>query len=455
MPSERYLIINKNLHRTILNLSIPGMVTSVFQTLYQLIDAYWVGKIGPAALAAMSGCSFILWSLIALTALSVNGITALVAQNIGAGKPARGRFIAGQGMVLSTFLALLLMVVVFVFEQSIFEIMGFNARVTLLAFDYLNILLSGLIFIFIFASFEGVFRGIGDTRTPMYILAIALTLNAIADPVFIFGWFGFPALGVGGAALATITAQAFAAILAFYMLTRKGFLATIKWSSKIRIELTAIKRIADIGLPIALGGFFFSIIYVFLTGLIAQFGTAAIAAIGIGHRIEGIAWFACVGFSVSAATLVGQNLGYRRIEGARRAAWWVNAYGVVTLLGVSIIYFVFSHFLLQIFTDDPAVQVIGVRYLRIIAIFEMFLALEVIMEGVFSGAGYTLPVMLVTIPITALRIPLAWFLAFQLDWGINGIWWAISFTTFLKGGLNLLLFKLGLWKRKLSEVAND
>jgi Na+-driven multidrug efflux pump len=117
---------------------------------------------------------------------------------------------------------------------------------------------------------------------------------------------------------------------------------------------------------------------------------------------------------------------------------------------ISIIFYFFPEWLMRIFTTDSIVQEIGVQYLKIIAVFEIFLAFEVIMEGAFSGAGYTLPVMLVTVPITFARIPAAWYLAIYLDMGVTGIWWAIASTTFLKGLLNTILFALGLWKRKLS-----
>jgi len=205
----------------------------------------------------------------------------------------------------------------------------------------------------------------------------------------------------------------------------------------------------DVGLPIAMTGFFFSLIYIFLTNIISRFGTEAIAAIGVCHRIEGIAWFACVGFSVAATTLVGQYVGAKKIPSAKSAAIWVNSYGVAVLFLVSLIFYFFPDWLTSIFTDDPLVQSMGIDYLKIVAVFEVFLALEVIMEGVFSGAGYTLPVMMVSIPITLLRIPLAWYLSLKLNWGIEGVWWAIALTTFLKGLLNTILFFSGLWKKKI------
>jgi len=175
--------------------------------------------------------------------------------------------------------------------------------------------------------------------------------------------------------------------------------------------------------------------------------------LGIGHRIEGIAWFACVGFSVAASTLVGQNVGARRIKHAARAAWLVTGYGVLILLAVSAVYYFYPDVLMRVFTQDVRVQQIGTEYLRIIALFEIFLGLEVIMEGAFSGAGYTFPVMLVSVPITAARIPLAYLLAVSWNWGTSGIWWAIALTTGLKGFLNALLFALGIWKKKLKPEA--
>lgn len=452
MPSNTFNITHKNLHKVILELSIPGMISSVLQTLYQLVDAYWVGKLGASALAAIGGTSFILWAVFSLTALSVTGITTLVAQNIGASKETRARHAAAQGMLVSTVSAVVLALIVYFFQKPLYAIMGFDALVNNLSHGYMEVILLGMPFIFWFTGLEGVFRGIGDTRTPMYILAIALTFNAILDPFVIFGWYGFPELGVTGAAWSSIIAQLFAVLLCAFFLKRKRFLPRFRKIGGNRVQWKTIWRILSIGAPIAFGGFFFSIIYIGLTAIISEFGTAAIAAIGVCHRIEGIAWFACVGFSAAAATLVGQYVGAKNLKQAERAAWWVNVYGGVTLLLASVVFYLFPMELMSIFTTDTQVQIIGADYFKIIAIFEVFLAFEVIVEGAFSGAGYTLPVMLVTIPVTALRIPLGWYLAIKLNMGYHGIWWAIGSTTFLKGILNLFLFYKGFWKKKVNLV---
>jgi len=448
-------LVGKNLHLTIFQLSIPGMVSSVLQTLYQLIDAYWVGKLGAEALAAIGGSSFILWAVFALSALSVNGIMTLVSQNIGAGKGESGRQSAGQGMLINTVSAVVFAVIVYFTQDTLYDVMGFSERVRIEATTYMNIILSGLILSFWFVGLEGVFRGLGDTKTPMYILGSALALNAVLDPVLIFGWYHFPAMGIAGAGMATIIAHCFAAALCTYMLYKRNYLPTIIKQNRIHLVYSEILIILQIGSPIAFGGFFFSVIYVFLTNIISNFGTEAIAAVGVCHRIEGIAWFACVGYSIAASTLVGQYVGAGKTEKAKTAAWWVNIYGVISLTIVSLTFYFYPEFLIKVFTNNQQVQKIGIEYLRIIAIFEIFLALEVIMEGAFSGAGYTLPVMIPSVVISAARIPIAWYLAFPYGMGSKGIWIAIAVTTFLKGLINTVLFAMGFWKKKINKIVND
>jgi putative MATE family efflux protein len=445
LQDNQHLLINKNLHKTIFGLSVPGMISSVLMTMFQLVDAYWVGKLGAGALAAIGGSAFVLWAIFSLTAISSTGIATLVAQKIGAGREDDAKVSAGQGMILNTITAIVLSTIVYLIQDYIYLIMGFDSLVTPLAKSYMSILLIGLIIPFWFTGLEAVFRGLGDTKTPTIIVAITLVLNALLDPVFIFGWLGMPNLGVGGAAMATVLAHGVSVVLCLYFLKRKKF--NPEFRSGINMEI--MYRMFNIGAPIAFGGFIFSIIYVFLTNIIARFGTEAIAAIGVCHRIEGIAWFACVGFSVAASTLVGQNVGAQRIDQAWRAAFWVNGYATLILFFVSGMFYFYPDFLMSIFTNDPSVQQYGIEYLRIIAVFEIFLGFEVIMEGVFSGAGYTMPVMLVTVPLSIARIPLAWLFAIHLGWGASGIWWAIGLTTFLKGLLNTILFAMGLWKRKI------
>ena len=455
MEKQNHLLLDRNIHRTILALSLPGMASSVLQTFYQLIDAFWIGRLGSEALAALGGLSFVLWAVMALAALSSIGITTLVSQNIGARQPDEVRFSAAQGMLLNSLTAVIFAGIVFVFQHDLYEIMGFEPAVADYASQYMNIVVFSLPFVYGFIGLEAVFRGIGDTTRPMIVLAAALALNSILDPLLIMGYYGFPEMSIKGAALATAVSQALAVVLCLVFLKRKQFIPKISLQGRINIDFQIIRRILSIGSPIALGGFSFCIIYVFLTNIISRFGTEAIAAIGVCHRIEGVAWFACVGYSAAAAAMVGQAAGSRDLNFAKKAAWLVNAYGAGTLFFVSVIFYLFPEPLVELFTSDPAVIKLGSQYLRIIALFEVFLALEVIMEGVFSGLGYTIPVVMISVPVTAMRIPAAWYLAVKLNMGTDGIWWAIAGTTFFKGLLMTMLFASGFWKNKLTALKPD
>ena len=208
-------------------------------------------------------------------------------------------------------------------------------------------------------------------------------------------------------------------------------------------------RISRIGAPIAAAGIIFSLTYMALTRIVAGFGTAPIAALGIGHRLEGIAYFAAVGFSVASATLVGQNLGANQPQKAERAAWMTLGFASIILFVACIVYFVFAGPIYRFFIDDPLVIQEGIKYLRIVAIFEIFLGFEVILEGAFSGAGNSIPPMTISVPITVLRIPLSMLLANYFNLGSTGVWWAIATTTGAKGIVMAIWFKRGKWKTKI------
>ena len=214
------------------------------------------------------------------------------------------------------------------------------------------------------------------------------------------------------------------------------------------INRNVIRRLTKIGAPIAFSGVMFSASYMILTGIITRFGSPALAALGLGHRIEGLSYFTAVGFSVAASTLVGQNIGAGKLRRAETAAWLVALYVVIYLGVVSLVYYFFARNIIGFFIDDPAVIVEGTRYLKIIAVLEIFLGLEIVFEGAFSGAGNSLPPMMISVPLTWARIPLALLLAETLVMGSNGVWWAISVTTGLKGMLLAFWWSRGRWKNR-------
>jgi len=435
-------LLLKNVHRAIFSLALPGMATMVFIALYELVDAFWVGKLGAEALAAVSGSSFIIWALYSLSEWVGVGVYALVARAYGVLDYKRASEVTSQGIGAVLLLALVFMALGLAYLDPLLNWMQLETEVHQLAREYLTVILLGLVTIFLLVLYDAAFRGSGDALTPSLIIGGFLVFNAILDPFLIFGVGPFPRLGVQGAAWATVISRLLGLVACALLLKRRHIHPRLRLPS----ELSLIRSILRIGFPIAFGHLIFSLVYVGLARIISLFGTAPLAALGVCHRIEGVAYFACVGFGEAAATLVGQNLGAGRLRQAENSAWWTVLYGIVATGVVAIFFVLIPERLMALFIADPEVIREGARYLRIVGFFEIFLGVEVILEGAFSGAGDTVPPMMISIPLTTLRLPLAYFLSGVLQWGTSGIWWAIALSTFLKGVLLAFWFQRGRWK---------
>lgn len=436
------------LSKAIFRLAGPAMTSMLMMMTFNLVDAWWVGKLGAEQFAGVSAASFIVWALQSVGTLVSAGITAMVARFVGAKDPKQAGLVTGQGVVISLLIALLFGFGTFGLQRAAFAYMGLEQIVFASADQYMSYMSLGLAPIFYVYVIDAAFRGMGDTVTPMKIIAAALLFNAVFDPFLIFGVGPFPRLESGGAALATVAAHILAAVMGTALLQRRKVRIAFEKHIGGLFNLNFMWRITRIGAPIAFSGVMFSVSYMLLTKVITQFGSEPLAALGLGHRIEGLAFFAAVGFAVAAETLVGQNLGAEKPQRAEKAAWLTIAYTSVLLGVVSLCFYLFAEDIIRFFISDPAVVAEGVSYLKTIAIFEVFLGFEIVLEGAFSGAGNSVPPMAISVPITWLRIPLAIFLAETMGVGSQGIWWAIGSTTAVKGILLALWFKRGRWKMK-------
>ncbi len=388
------------LTRAIFKLAWPAITSMVFLMIFNLIDIWWVGKLGAQALAGVSAASFLLWTLQSLATLVETGVNAMVARFVGAKNPKLASHIVGQGLIMAVILAVGFGIIGFICQDFIYNYMGLDEQVMFHARSYMFYIFIGMTTIFTTFAADAAFRGMGDTKTPLKLISAALILNLILDPLLIFGVGPFPRLEAGGASLATIISHGLAIVCSIFILKRREVSIKIYWTLKKLINLKLVWRITRIGAPIAFSGIMFSISYMLLTRVITSFGSEPLAALGLGHRIEGLAYFAAVGFSVAASTLVGQNLGASKPERAEKAAWLSVLYISVLLLVVSLLFFFFGRYIVRFFINDPNVIAEGTRYLKIIALFEIFLGFEIVFEGAFGGAGNSLPPMLVSVPIT-------------------------------------------------------
>jgi putative MATE family efflux protein len=282
------------------------------------------------------------------------------------------------------------------------------------------------------------FRSAGDTRTPFLLLGASVLLNLVLDPLMILGWGPLPALGVYGAALATVLTRGLGFLVGVVLLYRRGGIRP-DWS------LPVARTIARIGLPTMLTGVLFSVIYMLLVRVVGQFGTPAIAALGVGHKIEGVSYMICVGFGLAAETLVGQNLGAGQPGRARQAGWLTARMAAVPAAALGVVFLAVPEAIAGIFTSDAAVIRDATAYLRAVALAQLAAAFENVLEGGLTGAGYTLYTMIAVVVISALRIPLADLVSGPF--GLAGIWWMLALTAMGRAAAMTALWHWGGWER--------
>ena len=432
-------IIDGPLRPAILRLALPAVGTTLFQVLFNITDTFWVGRtLGPDALAAVSLASYTVWVIVSIGELVGVGLTAVSARRHGEGDPERAASAAGTALVMALVLGVVIAIGGILSLPAIFRLMNAQGVVAELAREFLVIQLLGAVLIYGYFVVTAAFRSAGDTRTPFVILGASVLLNLVLDPVMILGWGPFPALGVYGAALATVLTRGLGFLVGIVLLYRRGGI-------RLGLSLPVARTIARIGLPTMLTGVLFSVIYMLLVRVVGRFGTPAIAALGVGHKIEGISYMICVGFGLAAETLVGQNLGAGQPRRARQAGWLTARIAAVPACALAVVFLLAPAAIVGVFTDDAGVIRDATLYLRAAAVAQLAMAFENVLEGGLTGAGYTLYTMLAVVGISSLRIPLAGLVAGSF--GLAGIWWMLALTAMARAAAMTALWQWGGWEK--------
>src|SRR5437667_5686827 len=300
---------------------------------------------------------------------------------------------------------------------------------------YLTTWVLGGPLLFGFFAIEATFRAAGDTRTPFMMLAASVCLSIILDPLLIAGVGPFPRLGVEGAATASVMVRGGGFLIGLALAVRRGL---IRVSAP---DWRVIPTIVRVGAPLSLAGVLLSVIYMWLTRFTSRFGTPALAALGVGHKVEGLGFIAISGFALAASALVGQNLGAGQETRAREAVRLTVSYCLAVTVTTAIAFLLIPGQLVALFTRDAQVIKDGVLYLRVISFAQIGQSFELILEGALAGAGYTFWPQVVSTRLTAMRIPLAaWW---SRRFGLLGIWLALSVTAISRGIAMLLVWKGG------------
>lgn len=427
----------------------PMVLLGWVRALYLIADTWWVGHLGTPQLTALGIASFGWWILDQLSELAGTGVHALGAQREGAGRRDALGEVFWHGALVAAVLWLVAIVMGQTLVQFYLDAMGvvdvavrYHASTFLVA---ATLAWGGL---FAQAIVSAVFRGLGHSRAALGIAAFGFVVNAALDPLLIWGGLGVPAFGVAGAAWATGIAALCSAMLGGVVLLRRRIALLLP-----RLDVSLVREIVRIGAPISVTGMAFSCVYVVLGRLIVQFGEYHMAAVGLGHRLESFFYLASTGFAVAAATLVGQNLGARDAEGARRAVTITARTCSAMMVAGGLIAVVGADAAVAWFTDDPLVADSAALYLRVQAAIWVGMGFEMVYEGAFAGAGHSTPPMWIVGVLTAARVPLSWLLAIVLGWGIIGVWIAVAFSTLSKGLLLRYWWGRGTWATRVGLAA--
>ena len=426
------------LDRAILTLAGPAVGTTLFQVLFNITDTFWVGRtLGAVALAGVSIASYSVWVMVSIGELVGVGLTAVSARRHGEGDPTAAARAAGTGLVLAALLGIAVGVAGILLLPPLLDVMNAAPDVASVARDFLVVQFAGAFLVYGYFVVAATFRSAGDTRTPFVLLGASVLLNVVLDPLLILGIGPFPELGVYGAALATVLTRALACVVGLVLLVRRRMILA-DWSTR------TARTIARVGAPTMLTGVLFSLIYIWLARVTASFGTPALAALGLGHKIEGVNYMICIGFAIAAETVVGQNLGAGQPARARQAGWTTARFALLPAAAIAIVFLAVPEALVRIFTDDPPTIAAAALYLRAVAIAQLALPFETVLEGALAGAGFTLWPMAAVVSLNALRIPLAPLVA--AEWGLAGVWWLLSLTAMARAAALVAFWRWGRWR---------
>lgn len=455
----------------ILSLAIPAAGAGLTALAHTWVDTAWIGWSSDGALgvAALGVASFTVWIYGSLGSLLIVGLTAIVGRYCGAGRLAGACYTGSQGLRGAIWLAGICSLAGYFLAPLFFQLAGAGDGLLEVGTPYVRVYWGAGLPILLGYAATGIFRGHGDTRTPFLMGLVGLALNAVLDPVFIFGLGPLPAMGVEGAAWATVICSGASTLLMLWVLKKRGLLAPARPSDeelrlredtplsrpgRLGLDFAVLRRLVRIGQPVAMAGIFFSLVYLLLARIVsATGGPTSVAALSIGHRGEGLAWVFYTGYSAAASSLVARYMGEGRTGLAEKLAWRaVSQCAVLSLIWGGALFF-FGEHIAAWFIDSKAAdheQVVreAALYFKITSWSLVFQSCDLVLGGAFSGAGLTLSPMLLSASITATRVPLAAWVTLGEKAEVSDIWWVIASTAAIKGVLLILWFRRGKWKTR-------
>ncbi|MBI1765053.1 MAG: MATE family efflux transporter [Acidobacteria bacterium] len=432
--------------RAIFLLSVPMVLEMLMESLFGIVNVFWVSRLGAEAIAIVGTTEALLVLVFGIAMGLSMATTALVARRVGEGNPQAAGRAGAQAILLGTAISLVLGVIAFFGTSLLFTTLGAAPEVLAGGRRYGQIILGTNGIIMLLFLNNAVFRGAGDAAFAMRALWIGNAINLVLDPCFIFGWGPFPELGVTGSAVATTIGRGTAVLYQLSLLFRQSgrvHITRAEW----RPDFTLLREIVQI----SIGGVFQYLIatasWMWLVRIVGYFGAPAVAAYTVAMRIIVVTILPSWGIANAAATLVGQNLGAGKPERAEKSVWIAGFANAIFLGLVTIVFLFFAEPMIRFFTVDPAVVPIGVASLKIVSYGYVFYAFGMVMTQSFNGAGDTLtPTWINLACYWAFQLPLAYALSLWAQWGANGAFWAITIAESTLAVVAVWAFRKGKWK---------
>lgn len=446
-PSDSRPLLEGPIVASLLRIAIPVVFANILQSGYQLTDAFWVGRLGGNAVAAVAVSFPLTFLLIAIGAgLAIAGST-LVAQYVGAGDLRMVNHVAAQTLLLVAVTSIVLGGIGYVLAPGVLHLMGVAPEVFDGALQFMRVSFVGLVFVFGFVMIQALLRGVGEVTSPMLIVLGTVILNFLLDPLFIFGWGPFPAAGVAGAAVATLSTQTLAAFIGLALLGSGKFGIHVHVKD-FRPDPAFMKRAFLLGFPASIEQSTRALGMTVMTFLIASFGTVTVAAYGMGINVLSFVIIPAMGLSMATSTLVGQNIGAGQIERADAIARLSAIVSFVSLSAMGALVFVGATPLIAFFVPaDAPVIAAGATFLRVVAPSFGFMGVQLALTGVFRAAGNMVVAMtLALVSQWVLQFPLAYILSVHTSLGPRGLWWAFPVSNVIVAVVAVAWFLQGDWK---------
>lgn len=435
--------------RAIILLAVPMMLEMVMESLFAVVDIFWVSKLGPNATAAVGLTESLLTVVYALAIGLSIGVTALIARRIGEKRPDDAARAAVQGIVLGVLVAAVLGTVGALNAAKLLRLMGASPEVIAIGSGYTTVMLGGEATVILLFLINAAFRGAGDATIAMRVLWTANFFNILLGPCFIFGLGPFPELGVTGAAVATTIGRGIGVLVQIHALLRGRGRLNVR-REHIKVDLPVMRQLVRLSAPGTLQTCIGMLSWILLIRLLATFGSTALAGYTIAIRLVIFALLPSWGLSNAAATLVGQGLGAKKPDRAETSVWRAAAFNAVFLVVVGVVFVAGAGLLIRAFTSDPEVVRYGTACLRIVSLGFPLYAYGMVLTQAFNGAGDTwTPTWLNLGIFWFFEIPLAWFLANPLDLGPLGTFWAIAAAFSTLALASAALFRQGRWKTRV------